>query len=187
MGIIDKHEDYVYVIDFLPHGRMDVRQVSRDAIAYVVGESYFKLFEVILHPSVSVGIGDRIYIGKEIVKRKEVKQVKRRVNYDDITPTAQNQLEPIIKQIVENNEGRFVEFINNTQPISKKFHMLELLPGIGKKTMLSLVEEKRKVPFKSFSDIENRVHIHNLVDIFFERIKMELMDQNEKYHLFVSK
>ncbi|MGC8581789.1 MAG: DUF655 domain-containing protein [Thermoplasmata archaeon] len=183
----DKHEETVYILDFLPHGRMDAKHVTRESIAYALGENYFKLFELIMNPNVSVNIGDQVYIGKDPTKRKEVKFIKRRVEYEEISSTAQSQLETVIKIIVESHEDRFTKFINTAPAITRKFHTLELLPGIGKKTVLLFVNEIKKAPFKNFKDIEERVGVHDLVNIFTQRIKQEIMDPNEKYHLFVMK
>ena len=87
--------------------------------------------------------------------------------------------------IVKNNEERFVKFFNEAPPITTRFHSLELLPGLGKKTMLEILEERKKEPFKSFEDIKNRVKtIHSPEKLIAKRILEELENPNEKYRLF---
>ena len=60
-------------------------------------------------------------------------RVKRRLSYDELTPTAKGELEPVVEKIIAKSEQRFVEFYNIAVPISLKMHMLNLLPGFGKK------------------------------------------------------
>ena len=41
------------------------------------------------------------------------------------------------------------EFFNNAPAISTRFHVLELLPGLGKKLMHEILDERRKKPLKN--------------------------------------
>ncbi|HHF55720.1 MAG TPA: DUF655 domain-containing protein [Thermoplasmatales archaeon] len=175
-------EDYVYILDYLPTGRPGYR---RGALAYGVGENQFTLLELIPKPNVTLSIGERVYVGKELEKRKKIAKVKGRVNYEDLTPTAHGEIFYVLVDIVKNNEERFVKFFNEAPPITTRFHSLELLPGLGKKTMLEILEERKKEPFKSFEDIKNRVKtIHSPEKIIAKRILEELENPNEKYRLF---
>jgi len=38
----------------------------------------------------------------------------------------------------------FIQFFNNAPAISTRFHVLELLPGLGKKMMHDILTERRK-------------------------------------------
>ena len=38
-------------------------------------------------------------------------------------------------------------------------HQLELLPGLGKKHMWEIIEERKDKPFESFDDIKKRVKL----------------------------
>ena len=82
-------EDYVYILDYLPTGRPGYR---RGALAYGVGENQFTLLELIPKPNVTLSIGERVYVGKELEKRKKIAKVKGRVNYEDLTPTAHRDI-----------------------------------------------------------------------------------------------
>jgi putative nucleotide binding protein len=181
-------EDNAIILDFLPQGLPDERRFKREPIAFALGESEFKILELIPKDNSSLDIGERVYIGKDMNKRNKVLHVKRRVRFEDITNTAQNELSYIISEIVKTNQDRFVKFFNEAQAISTRYHMLELLPGLGKKTMWSIINERKKAPFVSFEDIEERVgSLHQPDRLICKRIELELSDTNQKYHIFVTK
>ena len=175
-------EDYVYILDYLPTGRMGYR---RRAIAYGIGERQFTLLELIPKPNVNLSIGEKVYVGKDLEKREKILKVKGRVNYEDLTPTAHGEIFYVLVDIIRNNEERFVKFFNESPPITTRFHSLELLPGLGKKTMLEIIEERKKAPFKSFEDLKKRVkNLHNPEKLIAKRIIEELENPHEKYRLF---
>ena len=90
--------------------------------------------------------------------------------------------------IIAETEPRFVKFYNEAVPISLKLHMLNLLPGFGKKTLTDTLTERQKKPFESFEDIRSRVKTLAKPEKFIlERIMLELENPDEKYHLFTSK
>ena len=62
---------------------------------------------------------------------------------------------------------------------------MELLPGVGKKHMWQIIEERKDKPFESFADLKKRVKL--LPDpekSILRRILLEL-DGKEKHRLFV--
>ncbi len=64
-------------------------------------------------------------------------------------------------------------------------HSLELLPGIGKKLMWSVLNERKKGPFKSFQDLTGRVKgVYNPEKLISNRIEEELMDGRIRYRIF---
>lgn len=181
-------EDYARIIDYLPQGLPSEKSFKREPIAYAVGETEFKLFELIPKTGVQIIIGQRVYIGKEASKRAEILHVKRRVGYSELTTAAQKELPFVIEEIVKSQESRFVQFFNDAQAITTRFHMLELLPGLGKKTMWAVLEERKKGKFKSFEDIAQRVpSIKHPEKLIARRIETELSDPAQKYHIFVAK
>lgn len=181
-------EDFAYIIDYLAQGRIgDRRQFRKEPIALAVGETEYKLFELTLKPNATVQIGDKVYIGKDIDLRLKIAHVKSRIGYESLTGTAQSELAYVLLEIVKSNENRFIEFFNKSQPISPRYHILELLPGLGKKTMLAIITERKKGDFKSFQDIITRVPaLHNPDKVISKRIEYELKDKNQKYHVFVT-
>ena len=181
-------EDYARIHDYLPQGHPDRSKYLREPLAYALGEDEFKLFELTPKDNAAITIGDRVYIGKDIDKRDVILHVKRRVGYEELTTAAQNELSFVIGQILKDKEDRFIRLFNEAQAITTRFHMLELLPGLGKKTMWAILEERKKGPFTSFEDLGKRVPtIHHPEKLLAKRIEMEIANPGEKYHLFVAR
>jgi putative nucleotide binding protein len=133
---------------------------------------------------VSFTIGDRCYVGKDVEKRDIIQKIRARVDYHELTPAAHGELPFIIEDILRSDEERFVRFFNDAPAISVRFHALELLPGIGKKSVEHITAERRNAKFTSFEDVEKRAHIQQPVRIIRDRILKELQDANEKYRIF---
>jgi len=181
-------EDYARILDHLPQGHPDQSKYHREPLAYALGEDEFKLFELVPKDGVDLGIGQKVYIGKEIDLRKEILHVKRRVGFEELTTAAQKELPFVVQEIVKDKEEKFIGFFNKAQAITTRFHMLELLPGLGKKTMWAILEERKKGPFKSFADFEQRVSsVHHPEKLVAKRIEMEISDPTQKYRLFVAR
>jgi len=174
-------DDYVIVLDFLPHGKASDRKA--EPLAQAIGEKFFNLLEVIIREDATTKPGDKIYIGEE--KRDKVKYIRGRINYDELTNFAKNELENIIADSINKDEKRFVNFFNIAGPITTRLHSLELLPGIGKKHLWDLINERKKKPFESFQELQERVKM--LPDpkrIVIKRIINEL-EEKDRYRLFV--
>ena len=181
-------EDYVRILDHLPQGHPDRSRFEREPTAYALGEDEFKLFELVPKEGATLIAGDRAYIGKEAERLDAIQHVKRRIGFEELTTAAQNELPLVIAQIVKEKEDRFVRFFNEAQAITTRFHMLELLPGLGKKTMWAILEERKKGAFRSFEDIAKRVPmVHHAEKLLAKRIEMEIANPGEKYHLFAAR
>ncbi len=181
-------EDFVRILDHLPQGHPERSRFEREPMAYALGEDEFKLFELVTKEGIILIPGDRTYIGKEAERRDVIQHVKRRVGFDELTTAAQNEVPLIIAQIVKEKEERFTRFFNEAQAITTRFHMLELLPGLGKKTMWAILEERKKGPFQSFEDIAKRVQmVHHPEKLVAKRIEQEIANPGEKYHLFAAR
>ena len=76
-------------------------------------------------------------------------------------------------------------FFSKSQPLSTRMHSLELLPGLGKKHMWEIVEERRGDPFTSLENLKERVKlIPDPEKLIVKRVLKEL-EGNEKHMLFV--
>ena len=182
-------EDYAYILDYLPQGATGGGFSRREPVCYAVGDEEFKLFELVPKAGVQVDIGVRTYIGKDSaeVKRDVIDHVKRRINYNDLTNNAQAELEYAISDIVVSKQSRFIRFFNEAEGISMRKHMLEELPGLGKKSMMAILEERKKGNFKDFSDLSERTGVKNPEKLIVARIVLEISDPDRKRYLFVSR
>ena len=178
-------EDYVHILDYLPNGRPDAPPSRRGPTLVGVGESKFTLFELVPKSGVSFTIGDRAYVGKDADKRDMVQKIRGRITYQDLTPSAHGELPYVIEDIIKADEKRFVEFFNTAPPISVRFHALELLPGIGKKSVEHIMAERKNGNFETLKEVEERAHIQHPEQVIINRILHELEDPTEKYHIYV--
>ena len=181
-------EDYARILDYLPQGLPDEKMFKREPVAFALGEDQFKIFELVPKQGVALNTGDRVYIGKDLDLRQEILHVKKRISYQELTNAAQSELPFVISQIIKSHEQRFVQFFNEAQAITTRFHMLELLPGLGKKTMWAVLDERKKRKFTSFKDISERVSsLHKPEKLIAKRIELEISNPDEKYHIFVAR
>ena len=114
-------------------------------------------------------------------------RIQRKISFLDLTPTSSSTLDLVIGQYVNENENRFIEFINKSGPITIKRHSLEILPGIGKKLMWEIINNREKPPFESFEDLHTRVPGFKPVETFTKRIIEEIMGDDLKHYLFVKR
>ncbi len=179
-------EDYAVVLDFLPNGYPnDTRPMfQREPIAQAIGTSSFALLELVPKKGVFLQPHEKVYIGPD--KRDKIHHIAGRIPYSKLTSTAKAELEFVVHDIVVKNESRFVKFFNNAGPLTTRMHQLELLPGLGKKRMWEILDERSIEPFKSFDDIKERIKLIPDPDkLITKRILKEIM-QEQKHYLFVA-
>ncbi len=152
-------EEYAVVLDFLPNGYpFDERPMhKKTAIVQAIGKTRFVLLELVPKKDVFLQPYEEVYIGEG--KRERIHHISGRLNMDRLTQTAKNELEFVVKEIVDKNEERFVEFFNKAQPLTTRMHQLELLPGLGKKHMWEIIDARKDKPFESFDNIKTRVKL----------------------------
>jgi putative nucleotide binding protein len=178
-------EDYVYVLDYLPKGRGDLPPHKRQPLVYGLGENQFTLLELVPKRDSNFVVGERIYVGKDPNKRNKIAKIKGRINYEEMTSTAHGEMPYVILDIVQNQKDRFIKFYNESPAISTRFHVLELLPGLGKKMMHDILEERKKKNFNSYEEMCERIDFLRAPDkLIAKRIELELTDPNQKYRLF---
>ncbi|MDP8903060.1 MAG: DUF655 domain-containing protein [Thermoproteota archaeon] len=179
-----KYEEYAYVLDFTPRGKSITVRGREGVIIQAIGEERLTLLELLGIQNATVEIGERLYIGRE--GREKVSSVLGRLEYNAISQSAKNELANIIEKVVVANEKRFVNYINNSQPITPRIHALELIPGIGKTYMMTIIKERDKKKFENFSDLQTRVGLRDPAKLISKRIIEEIMGQ-ARMNLFVRK
>lgn len=180
-------EDTAYVLDYLPYGRSDDTRLiyQKKPLVQGVGIKHFVLMEMVPKETVILKPEERVHIGEG--DRPAIDHVKRRITYNELTHGAQMELPIVIEKIVLEDEQRFLAFFNEAYPITTRLHMLELLPGIGKKLMWGIIGEQKKGKFTSFKDLLERVKgLHAPEKLIAHRVLDELKDENIKYRIFTT-
>jgi putative nucleotide binding protein len=182
-------EEWAIVLDYLPTGHPEDKTpiYKREPIGLAIGETYISLLELAPKKGVVLKPQERVYLGKE--ERDKIEFIKKRIPFDKLTPAAKAELGAAIEQIIEKNEQKFVDFFNQSGPISVRFHQLELLPGVGNKIMWEVINERKKKPFESFEDISKRIKtLSHPKDLIIKRIELELSGEKQvgkgKYKIF---
>ena len=179
-------EEYAFILDYLAQGLPTGGYAKREPLCYAVGEEEFKLFEIIPKANASMILGDRVYIGKDANLRTQVDHIKRRVGFNELTSAAKAELEFVILDVVMKDQKRFIRFYNEAEAISLRKHMLEELPGLGKKTLIAILDERKKGAFKDFADLGSRVPLLKGPEkLIVKRVVLELSDTTLKHYVFV--
>jgi len=183
----EKKEVNAIVLDVLQKGHPDDPRPAfkREPLVQGIGLTQFKLLEMV-PKTLEIQIHENVYIGDG--EREKIERVKRRISYEDLTQTARLELPFAVERIVKEKEPEFVQFFNKSISISPKLHMLHLLPGIGKKLMWEILEERNRKPFESFADINQRIKsLPHPEKMIIARVMEEIQDPSVKYHLFTSR
>jgi putative nucleotide binding protein len=178
-------ENFAYILDVLPNGRQTERGFHREPLALGLGEIELKLLEMVPRPGAALAVGQRVPLVPSPGVVPPIDHVRRRLMYGELTATARSELSPVLERIVLADAPKYLRFFNDAPAVSRRFHLLELLPGIGKKTMQAIVDERRRAPFGSFQDLADRAHLKNPEKLLVGRIEAELSGVEDKYRLFV--
>ena len=185
MERVPTKEESAIILDFLPNGyAFDTRPSHlKTAIAQAIGKEHFVLLELVPKKGIFLQPLEEIYIGEG--KRDKIHHIMGKLTVEKLTTTGKAEMEHVVKDLVEKNDKRFVEFFNNSQPLTTRMHSLELLPGLGKKHMWEIIEQRRDKDFASFEDIKKRVKLMpDPKKAIVKRILDEL-NGKEKHKIFV--
>lgn len=178
---MSEKDEYIKVLDFLEHGRAGGKD---EPVAQGIGTENFNLLEVVMREDEHPKGGEELYIGED--DRPKVKYIKSRIEWDDLTGNAQSELEYVLRELVAEKEEEFVEFFNESGPVTPRRHALQLLPGVGKKHMNTILDEREKESFDSFDGIKDRVPaIPDPEKLIVNRVIEELKGET-KQKLFIS-
>ncbi len=181
-GEIRINEPAIYILDYMPLGYAFDRypEYRNKPVVQAIGERYLTLLEAEPYEGVDFSPGER-----EVLDQfSRIKKIIGRIDYVDLSSAAKTVLPDVLRKIILNNEKVYIEFFNMAEPITIRLHSLELLPGIGKKTMKNILEERKKKPFESFRDLQERTKISDPVKMLVDRIIQEIQG-GQKYYLFI--
>src|ERR1700733_4796556 len=179
-----RYEEFAYVLDFLPRGISVVIKGREGSIVQAIGEERLTLLELLAVEEQDFDLGERLRIGRE--GRDKIVSVLGKLAYEQLTQEAKSQLPSVCEAIVKSNEARYVAYFNDLQPLTPRLHGLELIPGIGKTFMKTIVDIREKQPFVSFEDIQNRVGLREPAKMVAKRI-VEEISGSSRINIFVKK
>jgi len=179
-----KYEEYAFVLDFNSRGKSSTVRGRDGVIVTAIGEDRLTLLEILGVPNSTFEVGEKIFIGKE--GRTKILSVLGKMDYEKISSSAQSELDTVVEKIVAINESRFVDYLNNAQPLTPRIHALELIPGIGKTYMKTMLEEREQKKFESYEDLQERVGFKEPIRHISERIIDEITGQS-RMNLFVKR
>ncbi len=179
-----KYEEYAFVLDFIPRGKSAVIKGREGPIVQAIGEERLTLLELLAMNDVIFELAERVCIGKE--GRTKVVSVLGKLNYEELTNQARNEVLEVVEGIIKNNEKRYVSYFNELQPITPRLHALELIPGIGKTFMRTIIDAREKKPFETFDDLQQRVGLRDPAKLIAKRVVEELSG-GSRVSLFVKK
>ena len=179
-----KYEEYAYVLDFISRGKSTTVRGREGIIITGIGEDRLTLLEILGTPNSTFEVGEKIFIGKE--GRTKVLSVLGKLAYQNISSSAQTELSGVIEKIVTQNEKKFIDYLNNAQPLTPRIHALELIPGIGKIYMKAMLEERAKKKFENFLDLQERIRFKDPIKQITNRIMEEITGET-RMNLFVKR
>jgi len=179
-----KYEEHAYVLDFVERGKSTTVRGREGIIIVGLGEDRLTLLEILGVPNSTFEVGERIFIGKE--GRTKVLSVLGKMDYSRISTSAQSEMPSVVEKIISQNEKRFIQYLNNAQPLTPRIHALELIPGIGKTYMKVMLDEREKTPFTDFNDLQNRVGLKEPIKQLTKRIIEEITGET-RMNLFVKR
>lgn len=174
-------EEYAIVLEYLPNGYPLEKKMM--PLAQVIGEDSFTLLEVVPRKGIKLEAGEKVYIGQG--KRDKIYYILGKLNKEKLTEASKQQLIEVIEKKIEKNPKEFIDFFNKSTAINKRVHQIELLPGLGKKHMQEIIQQRQKKEFENFDDMKKR--IPNLPDpkkAIEKRILKELMGE-ERHNFFI--
>ena len=179
-----KYEEHAYVLDFKSRSKSITIRGKTGIIITAIGEERLTLLEVLGIEDTTFEVGEKIYIGKE--GRSKIQSVLGKMTYEQISSSAKNEIPVVVQSIVRKNEQRFVDYLNNAQPLTPRVHSLELIPGIGKTYLSVLIQERERKPFESYDDIVRRTHLKEPIIHLTKRILEEISGET-RMNIFVKR
>lgn len=175
----------VVILDILLHGHPeeDKPSWSKIPVAQVLTFPDYVLYEVKVNRDSDIKVQEKNAY-EEFIRQNKLRDVLKKIDYDDLTNTSKALIQPILEKEVLNYEDEFIAFFNNSTSITPRMHALKLLPGIGQKHMWEILGERGRQKFVNFQDIADRTSISNPAKLIAQRIIKELQREGVKYYLF---
>ena len=167
-----KYEEMVRVLDFRTRQRSMTVRGKKGIILTTIGETKFTLLEVLGSEGASFEVGERLDVSKE--SRSKIDSVLGKLEYERIPSGAKDAIPRIVREIVEDSEERFVMYINRAEPLTPRTHALEIIPGVGRKLLKTIIDERTRSPFESYDDVEERAGLKDPITRIVQRVMDEI-------------
>jgi putative nucleotide binding protein len=184
MSADKKYEEFAYVLDFLPRGKSVVIKGREGPMVQAIGEDRLTLLELLAMENQDFEPGEKVKIGKE--GREKIVSVLGKLAYEELSPESKASMPLVVESLVKQNEGKYVAYFNDLQPLTPRLHGLELIPGIGKTFMKEILQMREKQPFTSFDDVQKKVGLRDPAKMVAKRIVEELAGDS-RVSIFVKK
>ncbi|EHR75948.1 MAG: DUF655 domain-containing protein [Euryarchaeota archaeon] len=120
----------------------------------------------------------RVYIGTDAAKRVNVERVLGMTNLGRVANHIKADLPLVVQIFIEENEKHFIDtFFNRAGNMSLKQHSFELLPGVGNKKAMQMVDARGSSGFESLAALNEACNI-DAADLLAKRFHTELEDRN---------
>lgn len=174
-------EEYAIVLDYLPYGYpLEGKTIP---VAQAIGMSNLTLLQLVPRRGMKLELKEKVYIGEG--KRDKIYYILGRLPPNKLTETAKLQLQEFIKNILDEQEQKFVDFFNKADPINTRLHQLELLPGFGKKHTQEVLKAREEQAFSSFENMKKRIPSLPDPKKAVEKRLMEELTEVQRHNLFV--
>ena len=112
------------------------------------------------------------------IQSTEIGDILGMAKMDRLSGSAISDLPLVTQMFVEENQAHFIKaFFNIAGPLSLKQHAFELLPGIGKKKALQMVEIRGSSGFSSLEQLNESCAI-DAAELLAKRFVAEIEDKN---------
>ena len=120
----------------------------------------------------------RVYIGTDASKRVNIGRVLGMTNLGRVANHVKADLPLVIQIFIEENEKHFIDtFFNRAGNMSLKQHSFELLPGVGNKKALQMVDARGSSGFETLAALNEACNI-DAGELLAKRFLSELDDRN---------
>ncbi len=111
------------------------------------------------------------------LEKRDFGDVLGSVTYRSLSSPAQKNLAAVVESIISDNPEPFISFYNRAGNLSLKMHAFQLLPGIGKKKALEIIDMRGRDGWNEFASMDESCGIDGK-NLLAHRISEEIADQH---------
>ena len=121
--------------------------------------------------------GSRIYMGADVSKKDIVEDILGFARIRDLSTRASAELPVVLQQMIESSPDVFIQdFFNRAGSLNLKMHAFELLPGVGNKKAIEMVQKRGRVGWDTFESLNQDCAI-DAPELLAKRFVSEIEDR----------